>query len=177
MTFTPFRVSRECPAKAAKAAKVGGSGVSAAETFAAFAAFAERATLTTDDDLAERGAIIAEGARVPHDWAEGFARLLAAPIPPTVAPATWRAMLDAAGRFLDAWGAKAAALGWSAGELFGLDPLAPLGRRDRRGAAFFLAGAEVVAITADAITVRIGGAIQNIRRRDGFTVPAWEVER
>jgi hypothetical protein len=83
-------------------------------------------------------------------------------------------MMDAAGRFLGAWGAKAAALGWTAGELFSLDPVAPLARRDRRGAAFFLAGAEVVAVTAEAITIRKGGALQRACRRTGSNLPAWE---
>jgi hypothetical protein len=83
--------------------------------------------------------------------------------------------MNAAGRFLDHWGARAAARGWKAGELFGLDPKAPLNRRDRRGAAFFLARVEVLAITADAITVRDGGSARQIYREKHLTAPAWEV--
>ncbi|MDQ2861748.1 MAG: hypothetical protein M3T55_13725, partial [Pseudomonadota bacterium] len=64
-------------------------------------------------------------------------------------------------------------LGWSAGELFGLDHDAPLARRDKRGAAMFLAGAEVLAVTGEAITWRIGGAVQRIGKR-GIAAPAWE---
>ncbi|MEP6967040.1 MAG: hypothetical protein ABI906_03065 [Pseudomonadota bacterium] len=49
-----------------------------------------------------------------------------------------------------------------------------MGRRDRRGAGFFLADAEVVANTATDITVITGGAVQRIPRRRGFSTPAWE---
>jgi hypothetical protein len=49
--------------------------------------------------------------------------------------------------------------------LFGLDHHAAIGRRDRRGAAFFLVGAEVLALTEDALTIRIGGAVQRVYRR------------
>jgi hypothetical protein len=130
----------------------------------------------TASDVEERAAIVEEGAKVPRKWVEGFAELEARPIPRGVDRATWLAMMDAAGRFLDQWGSAAAALGWTAGELFGPDPTAPLNRRDRRGAAFFLANAEVIAITAEAITLRVGGSVQSLRRRDGFALPAWEDE-
>ncbi len=126
------------------------------------------------DHLAERAAIIQEGAGVPADWAEGFAQLEASQIPSWVDAIAWQAMIDAAGRFIDAWGAKAAAAGWTAAELFGLDKAAPMRRPDRRGAAFFLVDARVIDVTADAITIRKGGKDQCIRHRDGFTVPAWE---
>jgi hypothetical protein len=72
-------------------------------------------------ELAERAAIIADGAAVPADWAQGFARPDTVPAPGGVQPTQWREVVDAAGRFLDQWGGKAAALGWTAGELFGLD--------------------------------------------------------
>jgi hypothetical protein len=125
-------------------------------------------------DLAERAAIIAEGACVPLDWADGFARLEAMPVPCGVGAGKWLAMVNAAGRFLDQWGSKAAALGWTASELFGLDPNAPINRRDRRGAAFYLIGADVLALTADEITLRIGGSIQRVRRPDQPSTPAWD---
>ncbi|MGI9170241.1 MAG: hypothetical protein ACR2FH_08725 [Caulobacteraceae bacterium] len=128
----------------------------------------------TGDDLAERGAIIEEGAGVPAAWADEFARLQALPVPAGVSEPAWRAMIDAAGRFLDRWGGKAAALGWTAGELIGFDPDAPMNRRDRRGAALFLDGAEVIAVTNQAITGRTGGVVQRVYRRAGFAVPSKE---
>lgn len=125
-------------------------------------------------DFEERAAMVQEAAGVPREWAEGFATLEAHPAPRGVDAAAWLAMLNAAGRFLDEWGAKAAALGWTAGELFALDPDSPMGRLDRRGAGFFLMRSQVVAITATEIAVKTGEAIQRIRRRSGLGAPAWE---
>lgn len=127
-------------------------------------------------DLEERAAIVQEGAQVPREWAEAFAQLEARPLPSGVNAATWLAMIDAAGRFLDQWGSQAAALGWTACQLFSLDADFPINRRDRRGVAFFLIGAEVLALTADAITIRIGGNLQHVYRRGGSVLPAWTVE-
>jgi hypothetical protein len=125
-------------------------------------------------DLEERAAVIQEGAQVPREWAEGFAKLEARPIPPGVEAATWLAMINAAGRFLDQWGSKAASLGWTAGQLFGLDADAPINRLDRRGAAFFLIGSQVLALTAEAITIRVGDAVQHVCRHPNPGAPAWE---
>ncbi len=83
-------------------------------------------------------------------------------------------MLGNGKRFASEWGGKAHALDWSAAELFGLDPVAPLHRLDRRGAAFFLIDGEVVAITRELIKLNVAGANQSLHRRSGFTVPAWE---
>ena len=41
-------------------------------------------------------------------------------------------------------------------------------------AGFYLADSEVIAITATEITVKTGGSVLRIRRRAGFTAPAWE---
>lgn len=134
-------------------------------------------TVSTNDisgDFEERAAIVQEGARVPEGWAVGFATLAARPPPRGVDPTAWLGMMDAAGRFLDEWASKADALGWSAGELFGLNPDAPMNRLDQRGAAFFLVRAEVVAITGAEITIRKGGSIQRIPRTTGRGPPAWE---
>jgi hypothetical protein len=106
--------------------------------------------------LAERAAVIAEGAKVPLDWARGFAKLESLPPPVGVELPEWLAVVSAAGRFLDQWGAQAAALGWTAEELFGLDPASPLNRLDPHGAAFFLAGANVVEVGPKAIIFRVG---------------------
>ena len=140
--------------------------------FGSFGGFGE--AVIDGYDFAERAAIIEEGANVPREWAEGFAKLEAMPPPAGVDPAQWAAVVNSASRFLDQWGAKAAAHGWTAGELFGLDPNAPLNRRDRRGAAFFLAKVEVVAVTAEAITLRDGRNVLRLYRRNGFDRPAWE---
>ena len=176
MTYTPFRLMCEDalpPAKAANPAKAG-PALATLATLAGLDDHAAFSTTSVADDFAERAAIIEEGAKVPRAWAEGFAALQAFPVPRGVDARTWLAMIDAAGRFLDQWGGKTAALGWTAGDLFGLDPDAPMNRRDRRGAALFLIDAEIVAVTADAITIRKGGSVQTIYRRAGLPGPAWE---
>lgn len=122
----------------------------------------------------ERATIVQVGANVPREWAEGFAKLEACPVSPGENTATWLAMMNAAGRFLDRWANKAAALGWTAGELFGLDAEAPINRRDHRGAAFFLIGRDVVDVTATEIKMMDGANVLTMRRRGGFTLPAWE---
>jgi hypothetical protein len=124
--------------------------------------------------LEERAAIVEEGAKVPREWAEGFARLCCMSPPGGTNRHEWQAALDGAGRFLDQWAGKAHALGWTASELFGLNPDAPLGRLDQRGAAYFLARREVVAVTADEITFRVDDVLQRLRRRPVTSRPGWE---
>jgi hypothetical protein len=68
--------------------------------------------------------------------------------------------------FLRRWGAQAAALGWQADDLFGLDPVAPLRRYDKMGLIWLLHGQPVVALTAGTATIRTssGGAVTFYRR-------------
>jgi hypothetical protein len=86
----------------------------------------------------------------------------------------WQAVINGVGHFLDRWAGAAHALGWTAEELFGLDPVAPLVRLDQRGAAFLIAGREVVAVTADEITFRQGRSVQRLRRRPTDAAVAWD---
>ena len=68
--------------------------------------------------------------------------------------------------FCDRWAAIAAAEGWTAGELFGLNHAAPLGRFDMRGAVFIWRELEVIGITREAVVFRTpAGAIQRLGRR------------
>jgi hypothetical protein len=114
---------------------------------------------------AERAAIIEFDGGVAREWAESLARLECSPSPPGVTLATWRKAIDRAARFCDRWGAIAAAEGWTAGELFGLNPAAPFGRLDMRGAAFIGLDLDVIDVTAEAIVFwAANGAIQ---RRQG----------
>jgi hypothetical protein len=52
------------------------------------------------------------------------------------------------GVFLDQWGYVAERLGWTAEELFGLHPDAPMARYDRMGLIWLLKGERVIALTA-----------------------------
>jgi hypothetical protein len=67
------------------------------------------------DAIEERAAVIF--GTCPAEYVDVFARLNHQK-PFAVSEAEWRQALDDAGRFLDTWGAVAAALRWGAGELF-----------------------------------------------------------
>jgi len=127
------------PAKVAKVAKAGVLERRETQAFACFAAFAgghlENASFA--GDLDERAAMIEEGANVPRAWAEAFAWL----------ELSGRNGLDTAGRALDAWAARADALGWRPGELLDL-----------------ATSGEVLALTAESVTLRIGETVRHIRR-------------
>ena len=102
-----------------------------------------------EHDLDERIAIAEIDGGVPAVFAEGFARLQLTP-PPGLSVEQWLLAVDDAGRFLDAFGAQAAALGWIADDLFG-----------QHGLVLALKGTAVVSITdrsaalADGRTFRI----------------------
>jgi hypothetical protein len=65
--------------------------------------------------------------------------------PDCVESGPWQRALEDGHRFLIQWGEQAAAFGWTAEELFGLDPVAPLRRYDVMGLIWFLQGCPVVA--------------------------------
>jgi hypothetical protein len=67
------------------------------------------------DSIEERAAIIF--GTCPAEYADVFARLNHQK-PIAVSGAQWSRAVDDAGRFLDVWGADAAALQWSTGDLF-----------------------------------------------------------
>jgi hypothetical protein len=69
---------------------------------------------------------------------------------------------DFAGIFLDQWGCEAERLGWRADELFGLDPLAPMGRYDRMGLIWMLCGQTVIHISGTA--ARLSGGLTFYRK-------------
>ena len=89
--------------------------------------------------------------------------------PDRVEPARWQQCIADASRFVSSWGDKAAALGWTAHELFGLHPVpaqpAPsycrLARYDRTGLLWLLQGRPVIALTDNAGTIRTpsGGTV------------------
>jgi hypothetical protein len=125
-------------------------------------------------DEAERAAIIEFDGGVPREWAEGLARLLSSPPPAGVAPSLWHARVNRAARFCGAWAVKAAACGWSASDLFGLHPVAPLSRHDGMGVAFFCAEREVIDVTPDAVVIRLANGVRHrIGKRPNPYPPAW----
>lgn len=96
----------------------------------------------------ERQAIAEVEGGVPALYSRAFAALQMTP-PARVSVPRWLALVDEAGRFLDAFGHQAAALGWSERDLFG-----------RGGLIVFLNGAAVVALTADAAVLSDGRSLQ-----------------
>jgi hypothetical protein len=65
------------------------------------------------------------------------------------------------------WGRQADALGWSATEVLGLDPIAPLARYDNMGLVWLLHGCPVVALTQHTATIRMAtGNHLTFYRRD-----------
>ncbi len=125
----------------------------------------------------ERAALVEEGAGVPRDWAEGFASLDCAKPPTGITPSRWRQVIDDGGRFLDVWAQKAAALGWSALDVFGVNPAGPAVRYDGMGLVPLIGGHRVVAITADSARIESGpGRFQTYRRRPSpGAVALWEL--
>jgi hypothetical protein len=73
-------------------------------------------------DLEERQAIAEIEGGIPPLYSAGFARLQLTP-PPGLSVLRWLQAVDDAGRFLDAFGEPAQALGWRADDLFQSDGL------------------------------------------------------
>ena len=154
------------------------SAISATATDRDGSSVATLATLATlaarDFDETERAAIIEYDGGIPREWAEGLARLLSSPPPSGVIPSLWHDRLNRAARFCDIWAAKASACGWSAEDLFGMNPLAPLSRYDSMGAAFFGADSEVIDVTADAVIFEVANGVrQRVGKRPNPQPPVW----
>jgi hypothetical protein len=74
---------------------------------------------------------------------------------------------EGSNRFARQWAGKAVALGWTFEELFALRE--PFANVSLQGAAWFVGDSAVMAVTADAITLRTeGGAVQRIYRTSGL---------
>lgn len=99
-------------------------------------------------------ALVAVG--LPSEWAKPFAKLLCGPPPGDYDHIYWARGLPGANLFADEWATRAHALGWTSGEVFGLDELKPAARYDHKGVAWLLIDrARVVALDergADIVT-------------------------
>jgi hypothetical protein len=101
----------------------------------------------------------------PSALADAFATLERR-CPDAVPVARWREAVEDGRRFLGQWDEQAEALGWTAEDLFGLHPTAPLARYDSMGLVWLLRGKKVVALTATAATIRTatGGTLSFYRK-------------
>jgi len=79
----------------------------------------------------------------------------------------WQRALADAGSFFALWGDTAERLGWTADDLFGLHPTAPLSRMDHMGLVWLLKGERVVRLTATEARLGRGNAYY----RRGVSLP------
>ena len=101
-------------------------------------------------DIDERVAVVEIDGGMPAVFSEGFARLQLSPRV-GLSVLRWLQVVDDAGRFLDAFGAQAAAFGWVADDLFG-----------RHGLVLALNGAVVLTLTASTATLSDGRTFNRI---------------
>jgi hypothetical protein len=87
---------------------------------------------------------------IPALYSEGFARLQLTP-PPGLSIPRWLQAVDDAGRFLDAFGQQAQALGWRADDLFRAD-----------GLVRTLQGAHVITLTSTTAALSDGRIFKRI---------------
>src|SRR3954468_6300141 len=80
----------------------------------------------------------------------------------------WQRALADAGSFFALWGDTAERLGWTADDLFGLHPTAPLSRMDCMGLVWLLKGQSVVQLTVTEARLSRGNAYY----RRGALLPA-----
>jgi hypothetical protein len=124
----------------------------------------------------ERAAIVEEGAGVPREWAEAFARLDLRARPTGESGDRWRQLMNDAGRFLDRWGAEAERLGWSAIDVFGYHANRSPDAPTTAGLVPLIMGGTVVSIAHDRATIRMsdGGSVVYLRRPLAGLSSNWE---
>jgi hypothetical protein len=86
--------------------------------------------------------------------------------PEGVGEARWHEALKEGRRFVETWGSQAAIFGWTASDLFGLHPIAPLARYDAMGLIWLLRGRTVVALTETRATIRSSSSATLSFQRD-----------
>lgn len=132
---------------------------------------------SSNDLFEERAAIAEDGAGVPRNWAESFARLDIAERPPDFTGKAWRQLIEDGGRFLDRWASEAARLGWSALDVFGVHPAAPSTTYAAIGLVPLIRGGDVVTIRSDRATVRTQGGtlLTYLRRPQPGAIAVWKL--
>jgi hypothetical protein len=89
-----------------------------------------------------------------HEWYAMLEELTAFNPPEWASPVRWQNMIFDADAFLSRWAIAADQLSWTALDLFGVHPNAPADRYDVMGLLHVVQGGAVVALTADAATIR-----------------------
>jgi hypothetical protein len=131
------------------------------------------------DSEEERAAIIEHDGKILRSWAEGFARLDPDRPPKDVPPKRWLQFINHIGWFLDSpFCAVAAALGWTAFDLFGADRDRPFARIDYAGLLWLLNGNRLAMLAENTATIETRtGARQTYRLKPSAPgrVLAWEL--
>ena len=129
-------------------------------------------------EVEERAGIIQANGHAP-DWSTEAATLFTMTPPASFTEARWEQILDDGGRFADAWGKQAAALGWSPVDAFGVSPYAPEVNPGASGLVLLLEGHSVIALDADTATIDCGrGVTQRFYRSSGGregSKPLWSL--
>jgi hypothetical protein len=112
--------------------------------------------------------------RRPHPFCQGAFHALERKRPEYVDHERWQHAVADGQRFLAQWSEKAAALGWSARDLFGLSAVperpAPnyrrLSRYDQTGLIWLLQGRRVAALTENTAVIETAGGTVSYRRHN-----------
>ncbi len=124
--------------------------------------------------MTERPPLLDEPTQpIARSWREAFARLSAKTPPcPGFSPPRWKAVQDVCQRFLSDHADQAAAMGWTAEELFGVDAKVGVVRVDAAGALMVSGGTPVQEVHPDRISFGQG----TYHRVKGAppSVPVWE---
>jgi hypothetical protein len=151
--FDPDGIMREvrakaCPSPPAKTANL----LNDTPNFSSLAKLADRTYIAEPAALNTR-----------DSWSERLCEFLSRQGPDDTSIERWECACRGVEEFARGWAAHAMSLGWTFDELFALaDPFANV---SLQGAAWFIGDSTVVAVTADAITLRTEGeATQRICR-------------
>jgi hypothetical protein len=105
-----------------------------------------------EEQTRARPAVFEAVIGVPLAWIEGGARLLSLQCPPFWPQRRWLVLQEDVRQFLQQWAACAAALDWSALELFGVSRNEPFARVDLMGVLPLLGGRRITELEHDFIT-------------------------
>lgn len=136
-------------------------------------------TVQAAAEFDERAGLIEDGTGVPREWAEGFARLSVGLPPEGFSQPRWQQVLDDGGRFLDeGWAQRAAAVGWSVLDVFGVHPSKPNARFDSMGLVPLIGGGKIIDIKPNLAVIRMpsGNSLTYyLRRESKEAVTLWEL--
>lgn len=151
IAVTPRRVSLS-PLEIEGCQPVQSRGDGKGESNQSFARGVTRVTPVTRDF--EHGRTANTGAEFPFESHAFLAGLKGRASPSWMMPDRWEMLLHDAARFLDRWSSTAHSMGWTTLDLFGVHPTRPAVRVDVMGLLLLLQGGEVIALTAENVSIR-----------------------